>query len=716
MRRTQLLLLPLVVAATAAPGLSLADPPSPLAFEAIVNDKSGKCLAPAVPTVGSTPPPAGTPLALYECNGTPDQRWAFRLVRRDGDLFEIVHESSKLCLDLAGTDGNEDSLAVLTACADKPDQLWAKVDAGGGAIQIRNGSGIKIPDYSKPFQQFFMCLDVKGTTGAVGSLAKAYRCPTTAVNKWRTPATGAAPTLTPAANGTKSLCASPSGPCIDGNWTGTAPNYTATGNLVLAKVPTAGATLSLSGNVGARLAGDFAVQGNAAMSAKLPLGSDVVTANLPSGAVEVGYGSGIQSLLGNKSLSIGGRPYKLQPSGFYAHAKVNAAFSLDIAGITAQVPGGGSAEVFLGFESKGPSAYLSGDCNIAIVGPPKVKDGPPTSLANISSCTLGWFGSQPLPHTLSVPILDPSKGLPAVGSQLSTVQPTIAAAILVGGAITFAALPAVTFNGMMAIDPDQTAASSASFRNLSKAKAGLEGDATVSVSQFSMTLARASMVYDVPSARIDLAATVPVTAPFTAIGATFGRSFSGNAYAAGRFGVGSNQLVFDFSKAKLFDFDLDDFQGQLDFNKKSLAVSGKLEFGKEWVSLTGSFAAPSHLSLTGGAGLKLDGTSIAGASLTVGTSGVRFKGSVSLSGKNWTFDDTLDAPRTVKSNILNNVGVTIPGVVGVTADVWAQYTMGGNLSVKAKLSKDVLGWKTSDTFTVDTDGKIDLKVFKVKVL
>ena len=228
------------------------------------------------------------------------------------------------------------------------------------------------------------------------------------------------------------------------------------------------------------------------------------------------------------------------------------------------------------------------------------------------------------------------------------------------------------------------------------------------------------MGYDETSKQMNLAAKVAVLSPFKAIGATFGTEFSGDAYGYGRFGATSNQLVFDFSKARLWDFDLDQFQGQLDFNKKQLAIVGKLKFGATWVGLTSTFTNGPNFSLTGGAGMVLDGVSVASSSLTVSTSGVRFKGSVRASTRNWSFDEMLKAPRTVKSNVVN-VDATIPVInLGGKFDVWAQYTMGGNLSVKAKLKQSVGPLSADEIFDVDTDGKITVHVLgqspKFKIL
>ena len=707
-------LVSLAAAAAFEPNAS-ADPPRAIASEALVNAKSGLCLDPLGDQGESR-----AVVQLGPCDGKPDQRWAFRKVPDEPDYFEIVNEKNGLCLDVKGYDAQERDPLILYACEKKPDQYWKKRN---GALQFQNRQGMVMVAAGGGVMMLPtpLCLDFKGNSGAAGSEGILFRCDELPIQKWTTAVTGKP--ITPPTTNTPNapLCASDFGPCVNGTWTGTAPTYNASGAITVGKLPTGAATLGLTGNVGINASKEFAVVGNAALTSKLPIGTEVVDVNLPSGSVAVGTGRGITSVLGKGyQYSIGGRPYVLQPSAFYAHTVVNAGFSIAIAGITASVPAGRSGEVFLGFETYGPSIYLSGDCSIPIVGPPKVKDGPPTSIAEITSCTLGWFATRPLPHTLSLKILDPTKPIPTAGAALSTVDATIDSALLLGGAITFAALPQISFNGMMALDPDSTVQNSVSFRDLSKARAGLEGDASLNVGNFSIALGNAAVLYDVPLAQMNLAAKIPVLTPFKSIGATFGTEFSGDAYAYGRFGAGSNQVVFDFSDAKLFDFDLQQFRGQLDIGKKQVAVSGRLKFGASPATLTGTFGSGASFSLTGGVGMVLDDVPVASSSLTVGTSGVRFKGSVSRSGRTWSFDETLKSPRTIKSNLVA-VDATIPVInLGGKFDVWAQYTMGGNLSVKAKLKQSVGPLSADEIFDVDTDGKITVHVLgqspKFKIL
>ena len=704
------------------PGSASADPPStPPAF-ALVNAKSGLCVDPAGDDAASR-----APVSLAACDGKPDQRWWFR--PGDDGAFEIVNAKSGLCLDVKGYDAAEHDEVMLYACDKKDDQLWTK-DSGmsGSAFAFRNKKGLYFQMNGMLMENKGLCLDFKGSSGSAGSAAKLYRCGGTALQSFTTAGTGVAlkpPTAAPNAPGRSQMCASDFGPCVEGAWTASGSRWTASGAITLAKLPMANVTFGLDApapGIGLDLtsATELGIVGNGRITAKFPLSGEVIDVGLPSGLVRLGTGAGVTALLGKGyQYAIGGRPYVLQPGGFYAHAAINAAFSLGIAGLTATIPAGRSGEIFLGFENRGPSIYLSGDCNIPIVGPPKEKDGPPTSIANISSCTLGWFGSQPLPHTLSLKLLDPTRGMPAIGGALPVVDGTVDAAVLVGGAISFAALPGIQFNGMMAIDPDSTVANSVTFRNLANLRAGLEGTIDLSVLSFSMTLAQAAALYDNRLKQLDVAASIPAEAPLDRIGSAFGKRFSGKAYAYGRFAPSTNQLAFDFSKAKLYDFDLDTFQGQLDFGKKELTVAGKLEFGQAWVAL-GGVVGPSKLALTGGSGMTLDGVSVASSSLTVGTSGVTFKGSVNMRGRTWSFDETLSAPRTIKSNVVN-INATIPVInLGGKFDVWAQYTMGGNLTVKAKLTQSIGGLSTSETYTVDTDGKITMVVVgqdvKVKVL
>jgi hypothetical protein len=625
-----------------------------------------------------------------------------------------------LCLDVQGYDAEERDNVMLYACDGERDQWW-KVRKDGSAFELVNALGGKyvIEPPAVIGTWYNMCLHVYGSDGDPGDNVQLYRCNDSTVQTWATSVTGVAPKPpSTTSSGTKALCATDFGPCFEGNWAGSGTTWTASGRVVLSKLAALGTSLELATNpnVGANLsASAFAVSGSGALTAKLPLGSEVVDVSLPNGKVAIGFGAGIAAILGKgTTYLIGGRPYRLQSAGFYAHAAVNAAFSIQIAGITASVPAGGAAEVFLGFESLGPSLYLSGDCNIPIVGPPKVKDGPPTAIANISSCTLGWFGTRPLPHKLSTPVLDSSRSLPAVGAALTTVQPTIDSAILMGGAIEFAALPGVTFDGMMALDPDATVANSVTFRNLSKAKAGLEGSATVGFGGFSLPMGSVSMVFDVAKSQIDFGGEVPVGEPLKAIGAKFVPSFSGTAYVAGRINPDSSAFLFDFSDAKVFGFELGSFRGQLDVATKTISAAGRIKIGDDWTSVSGSLG-PSGFSLTGSSALVLDGKTLSNSSITVGTEGVTVKGSFSLLGKSWSFSETLKTPSTIKAKAID-ISLTIPGTtIGGTLEVWAQYTMGGTLSVKAKAKQDFGDIKTSQTYTLDSEGKITAKIAGIDV-
>lgn len=703
------------------PGIAKADPPNSPEYVALVNNTPQKgCLDP-----DGTDGVLRANVRVGTCDGQPDQRWWFRPVSGENGLFELVNEKSGLCLDVQGYDADEKDNVMLYTCDGKRDQWW-KFRWDGSKFRLQNAKGgfYQIPPGQFIGTWYDICLDVDGSGGYAGDIGDnvhAYRCNESwPAQAWTKATSGVAvKPPTTSSGSSKLLCATDYGPCFEGIWNGSGSTWTATGRIVLSKLAALGTSLELTTNpsISANLsASTFAVTGGGALKAKLPLGSEVVDVSLPNGNVAIGFGAGIASILGKgMTYAIGGRPYRLQNAGFYAHAAVNSKFEIQIAGITASVPDGGAAEVFLGFESLGPSLYLSGDCNIPIVGPPKVQGGPPTSIANISSCTLGWFGTRPLPHKLSTPILDSNASLPSVGAALPTVQPTIDSAILMGGAIEFAALPGVTFDGMMALDPDATVANSVTFRDLSKAKAGLEGSATVGAGGFSMPMGSVSMVFDAAKSQIDFGGNIPVLEPFKAIGATFGTNFSGTAYAAGRISPNSSAFVFDFSNAKVFGFELGSFRGQLDLATKTIAVAGKIKFGEAWTAVSGTFG-PNSFSLKGSSALVLDGKTLSSSSISIGTSGVTVKGGVSLLGKSWTFSETLTTPSTIRAKAID-VAITIPGTtIGGTLEVWAQYSMGGTLSVRAKAKQDFGVVKTSQTYTLDSEGKITVSGIKIPVL
>lgn len=692
--------LPLFVASMLVPASAWAAPPAQPDYEALVNKKKGMCLDPEGQDGASR-----ANVRLAPCDGKPDQRWTFRQVPGyEKGVSEIVNQQSGLCLDVKGIDDIEERANVmLYACDKNQDQFWWKESSGGG-FELRNSK--LLMEYSGGMPTYRrMCLHVHGSNGNSGDNIEIYRCNDSTSQTWSSASTGVK--VSPPTDG--KLCMTNDGPCFSGNWTAANGLYEASGTIGVASLPAAGVSLDLvsTNGVGANLnATEFALAGDASLKAVLPLGSELINLALPSGSVAVGTGRGVTSILGKgTTYLIGSRPYKLQPAGFYAHAAVNAAMSLEIAGITASVPSGGSAEVFLGVESKGPSIYLSGDCNIPIVGPPKKKGGPATSIANISSCTLGWFGTTPLSHTLSTAVLDHDASLPPLGGSLPTVTPTVDAAILLGGAIEFAALPGVVFDGMMALDPDATVANSVSFKDLARARAALEGAATIAVGDFSMPMGSVSMIYDAKDEQLDFGGRVAALEPLKAIGASFHSDFGGTVFVAGSIGKQSNRILLDFGSAKIFGFELKSCRGQLDLDSKTISVKGELQLGASWIDVSGSFG-PNTLSLQGSSAIKFGDKTLTSSSLKVGTDGVTVTGRVSLLGETFEFVQTLETPKTIKAKLVNLPAVSIPGVGSANFQVWAEYTMGGNLRVKAKLKTDVGPLKSSTTYSVNSKGEV----------
>jgi hypothetical protein len=637
------------------------------------------------------------------------------------DSFEIVNQKSGLCLDVHGYDAKEGDNIMLYACDHHADQHWKK-GPKNGAFTLVNDAGAYFDKgpMGLPGAYHTMCLDLGANND--GANVQLHRCDSGRAQTVRTMASGVSPSVSVGAhNGT--LCLTPAGPCLQATWaaSGATGAYAVSGAMSVTKLPLAGASMSyanVTGAVNLSTPADFALSVSATgIQATLPQVAG--TFDFGSAKVDVGSGAGIEEAMkvahgGHEAkFEIGEAEYHLQPDGFYEHIAIDGRPQLSLLGLKIKPPAdlakAFKGEAFLGIESHGPSFYVEGDCDIDLTK--KNPAGVDTKVVSIEECQVGWFGTNKLDQQLSVPILARNAPLPAVGGALTTERPLIHAAVVLGGKkIKFEEVPYLKFDGMIALDPDKTATVTG-FSDLSKAQAALQGSIQLGIGKFlTWNLAEASAIFDVDAKQVDVGVKLPVLEPFEKMGASWHIDAKGEVHGYGRFGASSDQLVLDFSDAKFWNFDLDECQGQVDFKTPSISMAGRIKLADNWVDVGGA-ATTSSFSLTSKSALNFDHHQLAGSSLTVGLHGVDVKGDVSVSGKTWSFDERLTTPRTIKSKAVT-AKVNIP-VINQPAKfrVWAQYTMGGDLSVIARLDERVGPFKADQTFDVDSHGRITLDVF-----
>ncbi|NBM18972.1 ricin-type beta-trefoil lectin domain protein [Streptomyces sp. GC420] len=118
---------------------------------------AGKCV-----DVAGADPANGTPVQLYECNGTAAQQWT---VGTDGTLRALGK-----CLDVTGNSTADGAGLQLWDCTGGPNQRWA----------ISSARDIVNPQADK-------CLDVTDNNSANGTRLQIWTCAGTANQKWDTP-------------------------------------------------------------------------------------------------------------------------------------------------------------------------------------------------------------------------------------------------------------------------------------------------------------------------------------------------------------------------------------------------------------------------------------------------------------------------------------------------------------------------------------------------
>jgi hypothetical protein len=143
------------IAALAAAGCapSLVVPPDPIPLlGAQILSSAGGCV-----DVRDGVTADGTPIVLFECHGSPNQRW---FIGR-GEIAENFGS----CLDVQGSDGVDGAAIILVTCNGRPSQHWRVVD--GQIIGIGN-----------------KCLDSADSAGADLTPLVLAECKVTLSQRW----------------------------------------------------------------------------------------------------------------------------------------------------------------------------------------------------------------------------------------------------------------------------------------------------------------------------------------------------------------------------------------------------------------------------------------------------------------------------------------------------------------------------------------------------
>ncbi|MFJ5262204.1 lectin [Streptomyces sp. NPDC088387] len=147
-----------VSALTLSTGLLAASPAQ--AATGTITGLAGKCL-----DVAGANSADGTPVQIYDCNGTAAQQWT---VGTDGTVRALGK-----CLDVTGSSTANGATVQLWSCGGGNNQKWTVSSAGD----------IVNPQANK-------CLDVTGNNSANGTRAQIWSCTGAANQKWSAPAPG----------------------------------------------------------------------------------------------------------------------------------------------------------------------------------------------------------------------------------------------------------------------------------------------------------------------------------------------------------------------------------------------------------------------------------------------------------------------------------------------------------------------------------------------
>ncbi|MFG3015716.1 lectin [Streptomyces cinerochromogenes] len=147
-----------VTALTLSTGLFAASPAQ--AATGTITGLAGKCL-----DVAGADSADGTPVQLYDCNGTDAQQWT---VGSDGTIRALGK-----CLDVTGNSTADGAKAQLWTCTGGANQRWT----------VTAAHDIVNPQADK-------CLDVTGNTSANGTRTQIWSCTGAANQKWNAPAAG----------------------------------------------------------------------------------------------------------------------------------------------------------------------------------------------------------------------------------------------------------------------------------------------------------------------------------------------------------------------------------------------------------------------------------------------------------------------------------------------------------------------------------------------
>jgi hypothetical protein len=152
-----------LAALSLATGLLTASPAQ--AATGAITGLAGKCL-----DVAGADPADGTPVQLYDCNGTGAQQWT---VGSDGTIRALGK-----CLDVTGNSTTDGAKVQLWSCTGGANQKWT----------VTAARDIVNPQANK-------CLDVTDNNSANGSRIQIWSCSGGANQKWNAPASDGGSTL-----------------------------------------------------------------------------------------------------------------------------------------------------------------------------------------------------------------------------------------------------------------------------------------------------------------------------------------------------------------------------------------------------------------------------------------------------------------------------------------------------------------------------------------
>lgn len=117
-------------------------------------------------------------VALWSCNGDPDQVWNF------AQTGELLNATNAKCLDVAGYDGQQGANVDTYHCEGLDDQRWFLVARGPGTFEVRS-------------RKQGLCLDVNGKAGNQGDNVLLWACDGGRDQLWSWEPVAAQPAMVP---------------------------------------------------------------------------------------------------------------------------------------------------------------------------------------------------------------------------------------------------------------------------------------------------------------------------------------------------------------------------------------------------------------------------------------------------------------------------------------------------------------------------------------